>query len=59
MIIKTWNIRGLNSKGKQRYLKERLRRDKPNIIIIQETKISEQKLKHIMGKFKPHYKIIG
>lgn len=41
MIITTWNIRGLNSRGKQRYFKERLKRDKPNIMVVQETKISE------------------
>ena len=59
MIITTWNIRGLNSRGKQRYLKGRLKRDKPNIMIVQETKIREQKLKDIMRKFKPHYEITG
>jgi len=36
MIVISWNIRGLNSKGKHRYLKERLKKDKPGIIIIQE-----------------------
>lgn len=59
MIITTRNIRGLNSKGKQRYLRERLKRDKPSIIIVQETKVSEQKLKEMMRKFKPQYEIIG
>lgn len=48
MIFTTWNIRGLNSKGKQRYLKERLRRDKPNIMLIHETKVRERKLREIM-----------
>lgn len=59
MIITTWNIRGLNSRGKQRYPKERIKRDKSNIMIVQETKIGEQKLKDIMRKFKTHYEIIG
>ena len=59
MIITTWNIRGLNIKGKQRYLKDRLKRDKPSIMIIQETKISEQKLKEIMQEFQPHYETMG
>lgn len=58
MIITTWNIRGLNSKGKQRYLKERLKRDKPVIMLIQETKVKESKLREIMNNFKPHYEII-
>eukprot|EP00253_Pinus_taeda_P035223 PITA_35223 len=59
MIITTWNIRGLNSKGKQRYLKEILRKDKPSVMLLQETKISELKLKEIMGNIKPRYEIVG
>jgi len=59
MIITIWNIRGLNSKGKQRYLKERLKRDKPSIMLIQETKVQESKLKAVMNSFKPYYEIIG
>jgi len=34
MIVTSWNIRGLNNKGKQRYLKEILKKDKPSIMII-------------------------
>jgi len=48
MIVTSWNIRGLNSKGKQRYLKERIKKDKPSIMIIQETKISFQQLEGII-----------
>lgn len=59
MIITTWNIRGLNNKEKQRYLKERLKKYKPNIMLIQETKIREHKLKEVISNFKPHYEIIG
>lgn len=42
MIIRSWNVRGLNSKGKQRYLKERLKKEKPSIMLIQETKMDQQ-----------------
>ena len=59
MIITTWNISGLNNKGKQSYLKERLRKDKPSVMIQQETKISEVKLKEIMGNFRPRYELVG
>lgn len=59
MIITTQNIRGLNSKGKQRYLKERLRKDKPSVMILQETKISELKLKEIVENIKPRFEIVG
>ena len=53
------NICGLNSKGKQWYLKERLRKDKANIMIIQETKVSESKLKGIVLSFKLPYEVIA
>jgi len=53
MIITSWNIRGLNNKGKQRYLKERLKKDKPKIMIVLETKISERKLKGLWNTLNP------
>lgn len=58
MIITSWNVRGLNRRGKQRYLKERLRRDKLSIMVIQETKITELKLKEILSIYKPHYEVV-
>jgi len=48
MIVTSWNIRGLNSKGKHRYLKERLKKGKPNIMILQEIKVNAKKLEEIM-----------
>ena len=59
MIVTSWNIRGLNSKGKQRYLRDRVKKEKPSIMIIQETKISSQKLEEIMRKYKIHYEVMG
>lgn len=59
MIITSWNIRGLNSKGKQRYLKERLRKDKPGIAIIQEMKITMQQMVRIIKKLKIQYEVMG
>lgn len=53
------NIFGLNSKAKQWYLKERLRKDKGSIMIIQETKIHEAKLKGIVLSFKLPYEVIA
>jgi len=55
MIITSWNIRGLSSRGKQRYLKERLKRDKTIIMIVQETNISIE----IMSKGNTRYEIMG
>jgi len=59
MIVISWNIRGINSKGKQRYLKERLKKDKPGIIIIQETKISMQQMEGIIKNGKLKYEVMG
>lgn len=59
MIVTSWNIRGLNSKGKQRYLKERLKKDKPGIMIIQETKINMQQMEGIIKKLKIQYEVMG
>jgi len=59
MIVTRWNMRGLNSKGKQRYLKERVKKDKPSIMIIQETKINSQKLEEIERKYKIQYEVMA
>lgn len=57
MIVTSWNIRGLNSKGEQRCLKERMKKDKPNIMILQETKLNAKKLEEIMRKTKYNMKL--
>ena len=59
MIIVSWNIRGLNSKGKQRYIKEKLKKEKPSIMILQETKITMQQMEGIIRNSKLHYEIMG
>eukprot|EP00253_Pinus_taeda_P027563 PITA_27563 len=58
MIITSWNIRCLNSRGKQRYLKERLKKDKPSIMIIHGTKINKRNLKKNLENFKPQYQVM-
>lgn len=59
MIVISWNIRGLNSKGKQRYLKERVKKDKPSIMIIQETKMDWLQLVEILKKMKLGYEVMA
>ena len=59
MKVISWNIRGLNSKGKQRYLKEKLRVEKPQVMLIQETKVSMGKLETILKTFKPYYEVMA
>jgi exonuclease III len=54
MIVISWNIRGLNSKGKQRYLKEKLKKEKPSVMILQETKISVQQIEQLIDRYKVH-----
>jgi hypothetical protein len=38
MKILSWNIRGLNAKSKQDLLKDRIKKDQPDILLLQETK---------------------
>lgn len=59
MIITSWNIRGLNSRGKQRYLNDRLKKEKPIVVIIQETKISTEKMREILNRNKNRYEMMG
>eukprot|EP00253_Pinus_taeda_P015439 PITA_15439 len=59
MIITSWNIRGLNSRGKQRYLNEGLRKENPSIMIVQETKISTGKMREILNRNRSSYEMMG
>jgi len=59
MIITSWNIRGLNNRGKQRYLIDRLKKEKPSIMIVQETKISTEKMREILNRNKNMYEMMG
>lgn len=59
MIITSWNIRGLNNRGKQRYLNERLKKEKPSIMIVQETKISTVKMREILNRNRNRYEMMG
>ena len=59
MIVLSWNIRGLNSQGKQRYLKERVKKDKPSIMLIQETKMECQQLAETVKKLKLGYEVMA
>ena len=58
MKVLSWNIRGLNSKGKQRYLKEKLQTEKPQVMMLQETNVTGQKLDSILKSFKMQYEVL-
>jgi len=51
MKFTSWNIRGLGSKRKQRLLSNIMKQAAPDVIFIQETKCSIQKIKEIHSKW--------
>jgi exonuclease III len=57
MKIITLNIRGLNSPRKQRILKNRLRKEQPDLCFIQETKCTLDRMEIISKKQWSKYKI--
>jgi len=59
MIITSWNIRALNIKGKQRHLVERLSKEKSQLMLTQETKISGRKMEEILNKIKPKFECMS
>ena len=51
MKLTTWNIRGLGSKRKQINLSNRMKEEKPDMVPIQETKCSIDKIREIHSKW--------
>jgi exonuclease III len=43
----TWNIRGLNGRSKQRILRECIKTENPDILLLQETKCARQEAENI------------
>ena len=58
MKFATWNIRGLGSKRKQRILSNRMKQEALDMIFIQETKCSIQKIKEIHSKWLNKYEFL-
>ena len=58
MNVTSWNIKGLGSKRKQRILNNRMKQVAPDVIFIQETKCSIQKIKEIHSKWLNHYEFL-
>ena len=50
MKLITWNIRGLNNKGKLRPPKDENCKEIPAVLILQETKFSNERLSEILVK---------
>jgi len=58
MKFTTWNIRGLGSRRKQRMLTNRMKQVAPDIIFVQETKCSIQRLKQIHSKWLSRFEFL-
>jgi exonuclease III len=50
MKIITWNIRGLNNPRKNRILRNRLRKEQPDLCFIQQTKCTVDRMETIEKK---------
>jgi exonuclease III len=58
MNIITWNIRGLNNPRKKRILRNRLRKEQPDLCFIQDTKCTVDKMETISKKQWSKYKML-
>lgn len=58
MKLTTWNTRGLGSKRKQRNLSNRMKEEKLDMIFIQETKWSVEKIREIHSKWMIKYEYL-
>eukprot|EP00253_Pinus_taeda_P010667 PITA_10667 len=54
MKVISWNARGLNSQMKQRLLKKKVQKNKPDIIFVQETKCASSTIRNISKKLGKH-----
>ena len=62
MKILSWNARGLNNHRKQRLLRKKVKNENPDMIFLQETKCSSQKMKGInknLGKRMDYTEVEG
>ena len=50
MEVITWNIRGVNNPGKMRTLRNKLRKEKPDVLFLQETKCSSDTMQTFRSK---------
>lgn len=53
MKLVSWNIRGLNSPGKQRLIKYVIKQEQPQIFFLQETKCNNSAIANILSKAWP------
>ena len=53
MKLVSWNVRGLNSPGKYRMIKNMIQKEKPQLLFLQETKCNSEMLSSIISKAWP------
>ena len=53
MKLVSWNVRGLNSQGQYRMIKNMIQKEKPQLLFLQETKCNSQMLGTILSKAWP------
>ena len=58
MKLTTWNIKGLGSKRNQRNLSSRVKEEKRDMVFIQETKCSMDKIREICNKWLRRYEYV-
>ena len=58
MKLTTWNIRGIGNRRKQRNLSNRIKEEKPDMVFIQETKCSMDKIREIHNKWLIKYEYL-
>ena len=53
MKLISWNVRGINSPGKHKMIKNMIQKERPNILFLQETKCNSEMLGTILSKSWP------
>lgn len=59
MIVIYLNVRGLNSRGKQRYLQDRLKKGNPHIMLLYKTKVIGARIEEILIHMPPKYEVVA
>ena len=59
MNLISWNVRGLNSPGKHKMVKNMIQKERPNILFLQETKCNSEALGSILSKAWPSFNSVA
>ncbi|KAL2623731.1 hypothetical protein R1flu_007976 [Riccia fluitans] len=59
LVITSWNVRGLNDQERKLKVKDFVRKEKPLILALQETKLTNNKMKLAASSIMPSYSFIA